>query len=112
MEAFVGLFISLLIIKNGAETLNETVNSLLGERVDVRLAAAVKKSILSFPEVEGVFDLTIHNSYEVTFCQEENQTFSSSWPATVFRYDGISKEPCIESPAIGQTLIRGLDTTG
>jgi hypothetical protein len=27
-------------------------------------------------------------------------------------YDGISKEPCIESPAIGQTLIRGLDTTG
>ena len=61
MEAFVGLFISLLIIKNGAETLNETVNSLLGERVDVRLAAAVKKSILSFPEVEGVFDLTIHN---------------------------------------------------
>lgn len=29
-----------------------------------------------------------------------------------FHYDGILKEPCIESPAFGQTLIRGLGTTG
>lgn len=61
IEAYVGFLISALIIKNGAETLRETVSSLLGERVDVKLASAVKKSILSFPEVDGVFDLTIHN---------------------------------------------------
>lgn len=61
IEAYVGFFISVLIIKNGVEILRETVSSLLGECVDVNLASAVKKSILSFPEVEGVFDLTIHN---------------------------------------------------
>lgn len=61
IEAYVGLFISILIIRTGAETLRGTVSSLLGEQVDVKLAVALKKSILSFPEVEDVFDLTIHN---------------------------------------------------
>ena len=61
IEAYVGLFISCLIIKTGMETLHETVSSLLGEQVDAQLASAVKKSILSFPEVNGVFDLAIHN---------------------------------------------------
>ena len=61
IEAYVALIISFLIIKNGIETLHNTISSLLGEPVDVELAAAVKKSILSFPEVDGVFDITIHN---------------------------------------------------
>lgn len=61
IEAYVGFFISILIIRTGAETLRGTVSSLLGEQVDVKLAVALKQSILSFPEVEDVFDLTIHN---------------------------------------------------
>ncbi len=61
IEAYVGLIIAGLIIKTGVETLHETISSLLGERVDEDKAAAVKKSILSFPEVDGVFDLVIHN---------------------------------------------------
>ena len=61
IEAYVGLVISAMIIKTGIEILRETVSSLLGERVDVELAAAVKKSILSFPEVDGVFDIVVHN---------------------------------------------------
>ena len=61
IEAYVALAISFLIIKNGAETLHDTVSTLLGERVDVELASAVKRSILSFPEVDAVFDIIIHN---------------------------------------------------
>ena len=61
VEAYVGLSISALILKNGFETLRDTTSSLLGEPVDITLAAAVKQSILSFPEVEDVFDLIIHN---------------------------------------------------
>ena len=61
VEAYVALIISFLIMKNGIDTLHDTVSSLLGEQVDVELAAAVKKSILSFPEVYDVFDLAIHN---------------------------------------------------
>lgn len=61
VEAYVALIISFLIIKNGVSTLRETISTLVGEQVDVELAAAVKRSILSFPEVDGVFDVTIHN---------------------------------------------------
>ena len=61
IEAYVGLAISCLILRTGFQTLIETVSSLLGERIDIELASAVKRSILSFPEVDGVFDLTVHN---------------------------------------------------
>ena len=61
IEAYVGVLISLLIIKTGVETLKETVSNILGERVSLELASAVKKSIMSFPEVDGVFGLAIHN---------------------------------------------------
>lgn len=61
IEAYVGIIIAGLIIKTGIETLRETISSILGERVDEEKAAAVKKAILSFPEVDGVFDLVIHN---------------------------------------------------
>lgn len=61
VEAFVGFLISFLILRTGFETLHETVSSLLGERADLALAAAVKNAILSFPEVDDVFGLAIHN---------------------------------------------------
>lgn len=61
IEAYVALVISFLIIKNGFETLFNTLSSLLGEQADISLARAIKRSILTFPEVEDVFDLTIHN---------------------------------------------------
>lgn len=61
IEAYVGVIISGLIIKTGIETLIETISSILGERVDEEEIAAVKDCIMTFPEVDGVFDLVIHN---------------------------------------------------
>ena len=61
VEAYVGLAISIMIIRTSVEILRETISSILGERVDVELSSAVKKSILSFPEVDGVFDIIVHN---------------------------------------------------
>lgn len=61
IEAYVGLAIAVLIIRTGFETIQETVSSILGERVDHELASRVKNAISSFPEVDGVFDLVIHN---------------------------------------------------
>lgn len=52
------------------------------------------------------------NSYEVTFVKRIKETILFPCLVTEFCYDGIWKEPCIESPAFGQTLIRGLGTTG
>lgn len=61
IEAYVGLVISVLIFRTGIETLRETVSSILGESVDISIVSKVRESILSFPEVDGVFDIVIHN---------------------------------------------------
>ncbi len=61
VEAWIGIAISLLIMKNGVVTLRETASGILGEAADMKLAAAVRKSIQSFPEIDGVYDIVIHS---------------------------------------------------
>lgn len=61
IEAWIGIAISLLIMKNGIVTLRETASGILGEAPDMKLAAAVRKSIQSFPEIDGVYDIAIHS---------------------------------------------------
>lgn len=61
IEAWVGAVISLFIIKPGIETIREASSKILGEGADLKLASAVRNSILSFPEIEGVYGLVIHS---------------------------------------------------
>ena len=61
IEAWVGAGISLLILKAGVETILETAGHILGKSTELELATAVRESIASFPEVEGVYDLVIHS---------------------------------------------------
>ena len=61
VEAWIGIVISLGVIKTGIETLRNAAGVILGKSVDIRLAVAVRKAICSFPEVEGVYDLVIHS---------------------------------------------------
>ncbi len=61
LEAWLGAVISVVIIKSGFEMLRDTISEILGERVDSDVAERVRKSVLTFPEVHGVFDLVVHN---------------------------------------------------
>ena len=61
LEAYLGVIISVIIIKAGLEQLRDTVSEILGERADANLARDVKASILAFPGVQGAYDLIIHN---------------------------------------------------
>lgn len=61
LEAWLGAVISLVIIKSGIEMLRDSISSILGERADRELAVAVKKTVLGFPEVSGVYDLVLHD---------------------------------------------------
>ena len=61
LEAYLGAVISVIIIKSGVEMLRGTVSEIVGERVDNETAEKVRESILTFPEVWGVYDLVIHN---------------------------------------------------
>ena len=61
LEAWLGAFIAAVIIRSGAEMLRDTLSQILGERADMELARAVKKTVCSFPEVSGAYDLVLHN---------------------------------------------------
>ena len=61
LEAWLGAVISVIIIKSGIEMLRETLSEILGERADISLAKDIKKTVLSFPEVSGAYDLVLHN---------------------------------------------------
>ena len=61
LEGYLGLIISVMIIKSAIEILKETVNDMLGVRADNELINKIKKIINSHKEVIGVYDLTLHN---------------------------------------------------
>ncbi len=61
LEAWLGAIISLVIIKAGVDMLREAYSSVLGERADKELAEDIKKTILGFEDVTGVYDLMLHN---------------------------------------------------
>ena len=61
LEAWLGAVISLVIIKSGVEMLRDTISQILGERNDTELAKAIRKTVMSFPGVEGAYDLVLNN---------------------------------------------------
>lgn len=61
LEGYIGVIIAVMIIKTAVEILIESSNELIGVRVDNDIAEKIKKTILKFDEVEGVYDLALHN---------------------------------------------------
>ena len=61
LEAWLGAIISLVIIKSGIEMLRDTISQILGERNDVELAKAIHETVMSFPDVQGAYDLVLNN---------------------------------------------------
>lgn len=61
LEAWLGAVISVVIIKSGIEMLRDTLSQILGERADAELARTIKKTVCSFPDVSGAYDLVLHN---------------------------------------------------
>jgi len=61
LEAWLGAIISLIIIKSGIEMLRDTISQILGERNDAELAKAIKQTVVSFPDVQGAYDLVLNN---------------------------------------------------
>ena len=61
LEAYVGLVISAFIVKAGVGMMRETLNEILGRRVERELLADIRRTICADPEVNGAFDLILHN---------------------------------------------------
>lgn len=61
LEAYVGILVSIFIIKSGLELIKGSVDNMLGTRVETTLAKAIKKEIKKEKEVEGAYDLVLHD---------------------------------------------------
>ena len=61
LEAWLGAVISIVIIKSGVGMLKDTISKILGEKNDPELARSIKQTVVSFPEVQGAYDLVLHN---------------------------------------------------
>ena len=61
IEAYVSVVLAGFIIKTGIELVKESVSNILGTRVESKLARAIKKEILKEEQIEGAFDLILHN---------------------------------------------------
>ena len=61
LEAYVGVAISLFIIKSGVEMIVETLNEILGQRADAETTRRIKSILTEEPEVRGAYDLVLTN---------------------------------------------------
>ena len=61
LEGYLGIIISLIIIKSAILILKDTVNDMIGIRADTDLTRKLRKRINSFDGVNGTYDLVLHN---------------------------------------------------
>ena len=61
LEAWLGVFISFMILKTGYEVMSDTISHILGERIDSELSKEIKETLNSHPEVFGAYDLILHS---------------------------------------------------
>lgn len=61
LEAYVGVVISVFIIKAGYEMISDTVSDILGKRADEEISKTIKKMLVEEPEILGAYDLFLHN---------------------------------------------------
>ena len=61
LESYVGVLVSVFIIKAGFELIKESVDNMLGVRIESDLARKIKKEVIKEKEVQGAFDLILHD---------------------------------------------------
>ena len=61
LEAFVGVIISVIIIKSGLEMLVGTLDDILGQRADEKKKKKIRSLVNEEKEVRGVYDLILNN---------------------------------------------------
>lgn len=90
IEAWLGAIIAIVIVKAGIEILGETINKILGTGGDVQLVRNIKKTISAHEDVNGAYDLVLHNygegAYLASVHVEVNDTVS------IGRFDELTRE--------------------
>ena len=61
IEAYVGILLSIVIIKSGLELIKESIDNMLGTRIESDLSKNIKKEVNKEKDVKGAFDLILNN---------------------------------------------------
>lgn len=61
LEAYVGALLSIFIIKAGVKLIKESVDNVLGARIESSLAKSIKREVLKEKDVQGAFDLVLND---------------------------------------------------
>ena len=61
LEAYVGVILSIFIMKAGFELIKESVDNMLGVRVESSLATSIKKEIIKEKDIQGAYDLVLND---------------------------------------------------
>ncbi len=61
LEGVFGAVISVFILRAGVEMAKEAVSSIIGTRAEKETTDALRQKIAAFPQVRGVYDMTLHN---------------------------------------------------
>ena len=61
LEGYLGVIIGIVIINSSIEILKDSVNPMLGVRADGEISKKIKDKINSFEDVQGTYDLNLHN---------------------------------------------------
>ncbi|MBO4854287.1 MAG: cation transporter [Oscillospiraceae bacterium] len=61
VEGWLGAVIAAVIIKSGVEILMDSLNTIIGQRVDSELAVKLKQFVCGYEGVHGAYDLSLHN---------------------------------------------------
>lgn len=90
LEAYLGAIISLVIIKAGFEMLSGTISQILGEPGDANMLREIKKTVCDFPEVNGAYDLVLHNYGPDNYTGSIHVELDDKCPIT--RLDELTRE--------------------
>ncbi|MCR4735089.1 MAG: cation diffusion facilitator family transporter [Treponema sp.] len=91
LEAYLGLIISIAIIKSGIETLKETISKILGERIEAKLANEVKNTVKSVDkDIRGCYDLVLNNYGPDSLLGSAHIEVPDTWTAD--KIDDISRK--------------------
>ena len=107
LEAYLGVVISVIIIKSGIEILGETVSKILGEGASVDLVKKVKKTIANHDGVNGAYDLIFNNYgqdiYVASVHIEVDDNLSANQIDMLIRHitDDVKREHNVLLTAIG-----------
>ena len=61
IEGFIGIIISVFIIRAGIMIIKETFDSIIGTRADPELTERLKETLCGYENVLGCYDLALHN---------------------------------------------------